>query len=327
MSDTKVKSTPKGIAVPVDKLMGVVLERSISDKDQTIGAYKQTIKHLEEKNTELTGQLNAEKSKAPIVADDQKVAVISDANSNSKTCPHCGYTSNTTNKYCYECDNDLKGVIAGPRVIEYRNMDTVIADIRKEEAKTLKVDNVELEKELNSTSFKLDKVTNQYNITLASQMQELTDAKREVRDRYQKEADEQSRKFEKQIEENDKKIDELVEEIQKLEENKTDAEVEEARKQEIIDLKTQVTELETVITEAQAASTPRMKKFWQRIADRKETRKLEEEKETKLNRVDEISNRYPINTTKTNPWWKKGKYAQNTKDAVEELNEARNRTS
>ena len=328
MSNNKeVKSTPKGIEVPADKLMSVVLERSISDKDQTIGAHKQTIQHQAAQIAELKAELTIEKDLKPLVADDQKVAVISDSKFNVRICPHCGWSGNTSNRYCYECDFDLKGVKAGPKVVEYRNMEAVIADIRKEEAKSLKVDNVELEKQLNNTEFELNKITNTLKNVESTQAQDLTDAKREVRERYQKEISEIERSLEKVINDNETKIDELVEEIQKLEENKTDVEVEEARKQEIVDLKEQIAELESVITEAKEASTPRMKKFWNKIADRKEKRKLEEEKEAKQDRIDKISNRYPNNTVKTKPWWKKGKYAQNTKDAtkslVEEVNEAR----
>jgi hypothetical protein len=64
-----------------------------------------------------------------------------------------------------------------------------------------------------------------------------------------------------------------------------------------------------------------MKKFWKQIADRKENRKLEEEKEAKQKRVDQISNSYPKNIIKTKPWWKKGKYVKNTEDTVSEANE------
>lgn len=323
MSNNKEVSTPKGIEIPADKLMSVVLERSISDKDQTIGAHKQTIEHLKTQNKELQDQLNAEKSKAVVIADDQKVVVVTDTHIGTKTCPSCGYM-NDSNNSCYDCGYNLKNVKRGPKVIEYRNMDTVIADIRKEEAKSLKVDNVELEKRLNDTEFKLNKVNNILNKLHTESGQQLTDAKREVRDRYQKELDEQQRKFVSQIDENEKKIDELVEEIQKLEENKTDAEVEEARKQEIVELKSQVAELNNIIEEAKEASTPRMKKFWNRMAARSEQRKLEEEREAKQIRVDQISNAYPKATTHGKPWWKKGKYAKNTANAVMEANEARN---
>lgn len=327
MSNNKeVKSTPQGIEVPADKLMSVILERSISDKDQTIGAHKQTIQYQAAQITDLKAKLVIEKENKPLVADDQKVAVISGSSPNGRKCPHCGYLNNS-NRYCYECEFDLKGIKKGSDLIEYRNLDDVIADIRKEESKNLKLNNVELEKQLNDTEFKLNKVTNTLKNVESTQVQDLTDAKRDVRERYQKELKENEKEYTKVIDANETKIDELVEEINKLEENKTDAEVEEARKQEIIDLKTQVTELESVIDEAKEASTPRMKKFWKRVADRKEVRKLEEEKEAKHNRVDEISNRYPNNTVKTTPWWKKGKYAKNTKEAISDAKEARRSTN
>jgi len=326
MSNNKeVKSTPKGIEVPADKLMSVVLERSISDKDQTIGAHKQTIQHLQKQNSDLTSQLNTEKSKVPVIPDDQKVMVLH-SNEVDRTCPSCGYTSNGSNRFCYECDHCLEGVTAGPKV-EYRNLDTIIANIRKEEAKTLKVDNVELEKELDNTKFKLDKITNTLKIVNSTHVQDITDAKRDVRERYQKELTETRKEYAKVIEDNENKIDELVEEIQKLEENKTDAEVEEARKQEIVDLKSQVEELNNVIEEAKEASTPRMKKFWNKVAARSEQLKLEEEKEAKQKRVDEISNSYPKSTIKAKPWWRKGKYAKNTVEKVDEANEALRRPS
>ncbi len=318
----EVNTTPKGIEIPADKLMSVVLDRSVSDKDQTIGAHRQTIKFLEQKAADLTEDLNIEKSKATVIPDDQKVMVISDSKS-KRVCPSCGYDGNGGNHYCYECEYSLKGVQAGPKVIEYRNLDKVIADIRKEEAKSLKVDNVELEKQLDNTEFKLNKVTNTLKNVESTQSQDLTDGKREVRERYQKENKELEKSFLKVVDDNESKIDELVEEIQKLEENKTDAEVEELRKQEIIDLKSQVEDLEATIEEAKQASTNRMKKFWLKIADRKEQLKLEEEKEDKKDRIDQISNSYPkAATNKTTPWWRKGKYAKKIEDTIKEANEA-----
>ena len=326
MSNETKTETPKGVVVSADNLMNVVLDRTISDRDQTIGAHKQTIKHLETQNAELQKQLDVEKSKATVIADDQKVVVVSDTRVGTKACPSCGY-ANGNNNTCYDCGYTLKNIKTGPRVIEYRNLDKVIEDIRKEESKALKVDNVELEKELDNATFKLKRASNALTKLHIESGQLLTDAKREVRERYQKEMDEQRRKFSAQIDENENKIDELVEEIQKLEENKTDAEVEEARKQEIIDLKNQVAELETAIKEAQDAATPRMRKVWQNIADRNTQRKLEEEKESKQDRIDQISNSYPKATAQGKPWWKKGKYAKNTANAVMDANEARNSTN
>ena len=93
-------------------------------------------------------------------------------------------------------------------------------------------------------------------------------------------------------------------------------------------MKSQVEELNALIEEAKEASTPRMKKFWNKVAVRKETLKLEEEKEAKQKRVDQISNSYPkYVTTSTTPWWRKGKYAKKSAEAVKEANEVRNSTN
>jgi ribosomal protein L40E len=198
MSNNKeVKTVPKGIEISADKLMNVVLDRSISDKDQTLGAYKQTIKHLEAQNTELKKELVAEQNKPVETVDDQKVMVITNAKSNTKECPRCGYTNNINAIDCWDCGTSLKTVKIEPQIIEYRNLDKIIEDIRKEEAKSLKVDNVELEKKLDSTEFRLNKITNTLKNVENIQAQDLTDAKRDVRERYQKEMKEIEKSLEK----------------------------------------------------------------------------------------------------------------------------------
>jgi len=318
MSETKKVATPKGIEIPADKLMSVVLERSLSDKDQTIGAQKEHVGTLRLRIEELEGELAEAKRDSELIADDQKMAVVQETNRKEMQCDSCGYVHkySSSRTACRNCGARLPVDHGDVKVIEYRNMDTVIAEIRKEEAKSLKVDNVELESKLNTVEFELGKTVNELKKVENTQAQDLTDAKREVRERYQKEMKEIQKSLEQVTEDKDEKIDELVEEIQKLEENKTDVEVEEARKKEVIDLKEQIAELETVITEAKEASTPRMKKFWNKVADRKEKRKVEEEKEAKQDRVDQISNMYPKSAApKEDQWWRKGKYDKTAKQA------------
>lgn len=317
MANTVKNNVPSGVSVSADKLMDVVLNKTISEKDTTIGALKQTIEHLRTENTRLETNLTNAEANKQVIADDQKVIVVNEYDKNKKVCPQCGYANESRRSRCWECSSSIKDTKKGAgEIIEYRNLDKVIEDIRKEESKNLKIDNVELEKQLQETQFKLEKTKNAFNKADKDHSQELTDAKRDVRERYQKELDDQERQLTKEIEENNKKINELIEEIKKLEENKTDAEVEEARKQEIVDLKTQITELESVIEEAKTVATPRMKRFWQKIAARSEQRKLEEEKTAKQNRMQEISNQYPRKALEQKtPWWKKGKYAESVESS------------
>jgi len=294
---TKVTNT---VEISADKLMSTVLERSISDKDQTIGAQREHVSTLREDVRKLKDELKEAKEEVLIVADDQKIAIVSEQVKRSMRCADCEYVhsySKSRNR-CRNCGSDLPFERGDLEIIEYRNMDTTIENIRKEEAKKLKVDNVDLTEKLNNTEFELNKTVTELKKVESVQAEELTNAKRDVRERYQKE-----------VATNEKKIEELAVEIQKLEENKTDEAVEEARKQEIIDLKEQITELTETIEEAK--KIPRLKKYFQRVAARSEARKLKADKDAKEKRVEEISNNYPKAATESkNRWWTEGKYAK-----------------
>jgi DNA repair exonuclease SbcCD ATPase subunit len=289
---TPVKESANNVSVPVDRIIG--FERSISEKDQTIGVQKETITNLNKQIEELKKQKEA-------VTDDQKVAVMKEIEGKSKArCKACGYDNprNETRNNCYNCGSTLGKNKQGLELVEYRNLDSVVEEIRKEESKKLGVDNVALTEKLNSAELENKQLVNEIKRVEGLQEEELTNAKRDVRERYQKEVDGKQRK-----------INELVLEIHKLEENKTDEEAEEARKQEIIDLKTMIDELKAQIEESK--KIPRLAKYWQRVAARSETRKAEAEKEAKKDRVEEISNKYPKTATPNKKkWWNKGKYAK-----------------
>jgi chromosome segregation ATPase len=291
-----VKESANNINISVDRVLG--FERSISEKDQTIGVQKETISNLNKQVEELKAQKTT-------VADDQKVAVMKEVVRGSKSkCKQCGYDSyrNTTRENCYNCGATLGKLKDGLELVEYRNFDSVVSDIRKEESKKLSIDNISLTDKLAKVEFDYEQLNNELGRVENAHDAEITDAKRAVRERYQKE-----------VEAANKKVDELVEEMQKLEENKTDVEVEEARKQEIIDLKEMVAELTEQITESK--KIPRLAKYWAKVAARSETRKVEEAKAAKEERVDEISNNYPKKATpNAKKWWNKGKYAKSNLD-------------
>ena len=291
IKEVTVVESANNISIPVERVIS--FEKSISEKDQTIGAHKETINNL---------KLQIEKLEAADdkVLDDQKVAVVRDTSVSNGRCEECGYSSdrNLNRTTCYNCDRKLKIRKAKFEVVEYRNLEDVITDIRKEESKKIGVDNNDLQNKLNKSEFEFSKlkteVTNLENV----QAQALTDAKRHVREGYQKELDASERK-----------VKELVEEIQKLEENKTDEVVEAARKQEIIDLKEAVTELTEQIEESK--KYPKLAKYWQRVAARSETKRLEADKKAKSSRIERISNNYPkVAEKQSEKWWNKGKFAK-----------------
>lgn len=312
-TNTKVaEMVTNHVKVSADALMNVVLDRSLGDKDQTIGAQREAIKFADKRISTLETELKVANIKAEektVVADDTKMVVVKPAPPKN-VCPNCGYSHGNGNRTrCYDCGQPMPTTTnTGYTVLEYRNMDSVIEDIRKDESKKLKIDNVKLQEEFNNADFNLKQAEVDIDKLEKAQAEELTNAKRDVRERYQKEAVLLERK-----------IDELVEENRKLEENKTDEEVEAARKQEIIDLKEQVTELNAVLEEAKAASTRRMSKFWNKIADRNETRKIEADLKAKEERVEQISNNYPSKAVQKDQWWKKGKYAKNVTSKGEGL--------
>ena len=290
-------------------LASVVLDRTVSDKDQTIGAQREHIETLRTKIETLEADLAKAESEKEVISDDQKVIVVKQ-DQHGIECPRCSYFNSGSPTSCWDCGTKLTGLYGKEKIIEKRNLDDVIKEVRKEESKKLKIDNIELEKELEDTSFKLSKTKNELKAIKTTQSQEITDARREVRERYQKDMEEQARRHKATKTELNNKIDELVEENRKLEENKTDAEVEQARKQEIIDLKTRIEELDAMVEESKKLEIPRLNRFWKRMTARLEEFRLEDELWDKRKRVNEISNEYPDIEPTKRPWWKRGKYAK-----------------
>jgi len=260
----------------------IALRQRVTDKDQTIGSLEESVKNLNNQISELKTEKNKD-----VISDDQKVIVVEQYNNNNEVRCQCGNW--TYNNICPSCSRVLR---SKEKVIATRNLEEVTAKLRKDISKELQIDNIALEDNVSKLSFSHSKLENELKANNKDHEQNITDAKRDVRKSYQT-----------QLEAANRRVEDLLEDIVKLEDDNTDEQVEEARKQEIIDLKERITELEELIEDSKLV--PSLRKFWQRITDRKVKLQAAKENLEKQERVDRISNEYP--TTKGNAkdkWYK-----------------------
>jgi hypothetical protein len=260
MSDNKGITT--GVAeISVDKL--IALEKGVAEKDQTIGALKEQIKTLNEKIEEVKADCAAK----------QAMVLIQTGGIGSYS---------TTRKYnpCTDLyDTVSQGCTGTSTKKEYKNLDTVIEDIRKEEAKKINIDFADLDKQINALELEKLRLNNQLDKKNAEAAEELKQAKLA----------------------NKKQVEDLRLELQKVQEDKTDVAIEEARKQEIIDLKERITELE----KQQIPEIPNFGWFKTRVynwlnVDGRAKVQAERENLEKKERIEKISNNYPKNKS----WWR-----------------------
>lgn len=275
--------------VAVEKLIS--LTTSVNEKDQTIGALREQIKTLEQKIEDVKAEATAK----------QAMVIIQKGNKSNATytkCSNCGYNFYTTSDNCPNCGYYNS---TGKETKEYKNLDTVIDDIRKEEAVKLGIDLVEMDKKLNELTIEKMKLQNQLTLKVAELEESLKFEKKEkdaainlAKERIRKQKDEVITALED-------RVDELREELKKTKNDKTDAAIEEARKQEIIDLKERITELEKPIELPKFGWFKQMLYDWLNV-DGKAKVVAEVEHLEKKERVKEISNNYPENKSFWSPF-------------------------
>lgn len=294
----KVENIAKGeLLIDVDKLIN--LEKRIEDQQQTIGAYKQQIDDLKRENLKVEKNAENKISEAEknLAEKEEKVGkevkIITASKDSKQNCKHCGSSNTIDATKCHWCGRRLEGntTMSSDVSISYKNLDDVVADIRKEEAKKLKLDTHQLEQEIEDLKVSNDKLYKEngrflkQKENLSKEHEEtLTEVRTEVRTRYQK-----------QLDTKDKKIQELNDEIEKLNERMTDEIIEENRKQEVIELKTRIDELEKELNaiEEAAASKKGLRNWIETRRNERIKKEAVQEKLEKEERVEEISNNYP----------------------------------
>ena len=231
----------------------ISLEKEVVNLNQTIGAQRETIHTLEEKNLELRAQHAKE------LLDAKKRVII------------------TTRR---EYEGPFGPTIKEVRDVKYENLDDVVETIKKEESKKLKIDNSKLENELEDLKLSKEKTDKELTRLQKHFEDRITEAKSDVRERYNK-----------ILEGSQKEIETLKEELQKVKDNKTDSEIEEARKQEIITLKERIHELETELSAASSINL--FRKTWNKLTNNLARKQALKELEEKKERIEKISRNYP----------------------------------
>lgn len=250
----------------------IALEKSVTDKDQTIGALQEQVKHLE--------------TKVEDTKKDQKVVIVRKTVNNGMRINMYGNIDYNTPKETEE-------------VIGYRNLETVIEDIRKEEAKKLGFDLNELENKIGLAELEKTKVQNTSNLKVKELEESLKNEKKEKESEIASAKEKIRKNMTVLIDTLNNEVDELQDELRKVKKDKTDEAVEEARKQEIILLKERIHELEVSTLETPQFGWFKMLFYnWLKVDARA---KIQAEREVieKKNRIDKISNNYPTNKS----WW------------------------
>lgn len=270
----------------------IALEKSVNDKDQTIGALREQIKNLESKIEDV---------KADAVAK-QAMVIIQKGSGQKKSTSYrctCGYYYDAT--YYHSCPSCSTRPSNIDDTKEYKNLDTVIEDIRKEQATKLGLDFADMDKKLNELNLEKTKLQNKLDFE-TKDLQEKLKQERKDKDKEIQDAKEKIRKhMTTLIDGLNDELEEVHEELKKVKKDKTDEQVEEARKQEIIDLKERIHELENAKEAVlNFGWFKRMIYNWLDV-DGKAKVKAEENVIEKKDRVKEISNNYPNNKSFWNP--------------------------
>lgn len=273
----------------------VALEKSVNDKDQTIGALKEQIKGLETKIEEVKADAAAK----------QMMVLINKGSSNTGNnrgytyCPNCNYYHCQTSS-CPNCGE--RRASSNSTSSEYKNLDTVIETIRKEEAVKLGIELNELENKLNTLSLDKTKIQNTLNFKIRELEESLKTEKKEKEVEIQTAKEKIRKHLGGIVTEQEKQIEDLKEELKKTKKDKTDEQVEEARKQEIIDLKERITELEKPVPAPEFGWFKTVIYNWLDV-DGKAKVKAEAETIEKQERVNKISNNYPKEKSFWAPNW------------------------
>jgi TolA-binding protein len=244
----------------------IALEKSVTDKDQTIGALQEQIKTLQSKIEE--------------VKENQKVIVVK--NKEAQSVPR--YDRNGYLTY--------DSVPGKEEIIGYRNFETVIGDIRKDEAKRLGIEISDLETKTKDLEFK--------NRTLEK---DLVLERKEKEDDVARAKDKIRKHMTSLIDGLNEEVEDLQKELKDLKKDKSEAFVEDERKKEIIDLKERIHELETAKDFSEDLGWFKRSIYnWLKV-DKKALVEAKQKDIEKSRRTDEISNNYPKNKNHWRPDW------------------------
>ncbi|HUV85371.1 MAG TPA: hypothetical protein VMV86_06635 [Methanosarcinales archaeon] len=268
--------------VKVDVNLIVDLEQKNQTQNQTIGEQRKSIQVLEQqlKDKEQTHA----KELVELTERLGKQVIFGEIKSKSAKCPNCGWWNSPNWSTCQSC-----GFQPSTTQTVYKNLDDVVEDIRKAEAKKIKANVLELEEKTDSLEFEKARLEKTVKKLEKQKEIEITEAKSRLRERLNG-----------IIEEKDKEITELHEEMLKIQEDKTDIQIEEARKQEIIDLRVHLAKLEED-KEALIKLLP----IWKQRQFNNRKAKLEAliQITEKEDQIEEISNNYP-RVTRVRRWGK-----------------------
>src|SRR4030042_949400 len=248
----------------------IALEKSVTDKDQTIGALHAQVKQLEDKIQEVKNEIENKQKQVKIT------------------------TSSTTKRMF---NGDYYEDRSSSPTIEYKNLDDVIENIRKEESKKLGSDIADLEGKVQILELDKARAKNEFEFEVKSNKESL-----------RKQLANHNKDLKDIREELEEQLDEQREEIKNLKKDKVETVIEHEREQEIIDLKERIHELET--TESEVINFGWFKKMiynWLKIDSRA---KIQAERENleKKERIDNISRSYPNSKSFWLPSWVSGYY-------------------
>ena len=191
--------------------------------------------------------------------------------------------------------DEWSGIFLDPvNTISYKNLDSVIEDIRKEEKSKIKTDVVKLESEVEDRKLQILTLNDKLKRTDKVKENELED----LRVKFKKKQVDASKKHQLEYDSWDEQTEKLREDYNKLKNDKTDKQLEKRRLKEIADLNETIVGLEKEINDLQSFNL--FKRMWHNFTNRKAVKQAIIEKEEKQDRVDEITK---TTLTDYRSWW------------------------
>ncbi len=285
------------VTISADELLN--LKMTAQNQERLIGSLETQIdRYIETAEVEETKRKKAEKlvddlrsSKVIKVAgEDAKVLVVSETT--TKYCEKCGHPCNKDTSRCWNCGANISRVPSYEEIVETRNLDDVVKQIREKEAEALKVDVIALRKKFNDVKYDNEQLKIELKEAELENMREVG--------RLGKEQERISAEYEETIEDlkikHRDEVKRLEKEYKKLKADKTDEQVEKKRKQEIIDLKLEIERLNKEIDELKKLKL--IRRLFTNISEEKARLQAAKEKLERDQRVEDISNRYPYSVAK-----------------------------
>ena len=188
--------------------------------------------------------------------------------------------------------------------VSYKNLDSVIEDIRKEEKNKIKTDVAKLESEVEDRKLQILTLTDKLKRADKVKENELED----LRVKYKKKQTDVSKEHQAEYDSWDEEVEKLRENYNKLKNDKTDKQLEKKRLKEIADLNETIVELEKEIESLQSFNL--FKRMWHSFTNRKAVKQAIMEKEEKQDRIERITNTDPratssatvVSNYNTSPW-------------------------